>query len=173
MRTLKLYIHYKETGERFSVQVRSDQTVGELVNYINDYYQLGASYVGTEESITVLNYLGGDLKNDWILSDINIHSGETLKCYLKVEKVPDYLIYVKFRNEYIKYFDDSIDVIKFTVFDLRVKLSKMLGYPLSLFHLKPNDENNKVEMLDDHRIIDYGVDRYGQLILGNLNFNYI
>ena len=168
MRMLKLYIHYKLTGERLPVQVRSNQTVGDLINYINECFQLGASYVGTEESVTVLNYQGGDLKTDWILSDLNIQSGETLKCYLKIEKVPDYLIYIKFRKEYFKYFDDNIDIITFTVYQLRVRLSEILGYPLSLFHLKSDDTNNSVEMLDDHRVIDYGKETY----LFNSNFFY-
>lgn len=156
MRILKLFVHYTITGERIPVEIKSDQKVEDLVRYINGYFKLGASYGGTEKRITVLNYAGGDLHPDWILNDLNFSIGTTLKCFLRVDKLPEYSIYIKCRKEYFKYYNTKIDISTFTVLQLRVILSEEFGFPLSIFHLKPDDSNNSLEMLDDHRIIDYG-----------------
>ena len=96
------------------------------------------------------------MKSEWIFSDLNIPQGATLKCFLKIELLPEYLIYIKCKKEYYKYYDSKIDMSTFTVFELREKLSELYGFPLSIFRLKPDDINNNVEMLDDHRVIDYG-----------------
>ena len=156
MRVLKLFVHYKLTNERIPIEIRSDQRVSDLLNYVNDYFKLGASYGGTEKRVTVLSYGGGDLQPEWILSDLNFEVGTTLKCYLRVDKLPEYSVYIKCRKEYYKYYNSKIDISSFTVFQLRVILSKEYGFPLSIFHLKTEDSKSNKEMLDNHRIIDYG-----------------
>jgi hypothetical protein len=158
MRVLKLFVNYSATGERVPVDIRSDKKVSDLLKFVNDYFKLGTSYGGTEKRVTVLSYGGGDLQPEWILSDLNLEVGATLKCYLRVDKLPEYLVYIKCRKEYYKYYNSKIDISTFTVFQLRVILSQEYGFPLSIFHLKTDDsitKNNK-EMLDHHRIIDYG-----------------
>ena len=47
MRKLKLFVHYTVTNERLAIEVSSNQKVGELVAYVNDYFKLGASYGGS------------------------------------------------------------------------------------------------------------------------------
>lgn len=166
MKTIKAFIRYTLTGERLSIELKGNQCVKEVVKFVEDYFKLGASYGGTEERVLVLQYGGADLHGDWLFDDLNIMPGSTIKCTLKEEKIPDYYIEIPFLGETYKFYDDNFDISTFRVVDLRIKMSEIYGFPLSIFRLKPKSnrfEASKEEMIDEYRIVDYGIERHGRI----------
>jgi hypothetical protein len=93
-------------------------------------------------------------QDEWVFSDLSIKNGSTLKLYPKKEKIPEYLVYVKFKKEFVKLYETKLTGYGSQAFvlELRIKLADELGFPLSIFRLKTM---NNVELFDDNKLSYY------------------
>jgi hypothetical protein len=159
---MKVFIRHIETKQSLEIDVKSDQSVGDLKRIVEEKFKLDTSSNGSEDCRIVLQYAGCDLADDWIINDLAMPVGTSIRCFLKNEKVPDYIVNVKFKKETFKLFDTGLDPDESKVFELRVRLSNYLGLPLSVFRIKTDSHS---ELFDERKLRDYGLDFRSTIIL--------
>lgn len=153
---MKIYVHYTDSKEIFELDVDDQKTVKDIKLLAQNYFKidtinmLGSKYVKR----LVLDYAKGDLKDEWILSDLGIPAGSNLKCYVVERKIPDFEIYLKFKKEWMRFYNNEIKLDQCYVLELKIFLSKQLGFPLSSFRLKTY---TNVDLFDDKYISDYNM----------------
>ena len=143
-----------ESNRKLHLELTDGQTVRSIKEIAIKHFMLNLIQVESYHVRAVLEFNGADLNDDWIFSDLNIRNGSTVKLYSKKEKIPDYLIYVRFKKEFLKMVDTNLTNSNTDayVFELRVQISNILGLPLSIFRLKTYDD---IEIFDDNKISYY------------------
>lgn len=160
---MKLFFHHTETNKRLEIDVHHGQTVRDVKLILEDHFKLDTSSSETEEKRIVLEYFGSDLNDNWILNDLTINPGSTIKCMVKEEKISEFHVFVKFQKERLKLFDTGMDPEESYILEFRIYLSKLLGLPLSIFRLK--DMTNNVDLFDEKKLGDYKINRKSDLVL--------
>lgn len=153
-----------ESNRKLQLELTDGQTVRSIKEIAIKHFMLNLIQVESYHVRAVLEFNGADLNDDWIFSDLNIRNGSTVKLYSKKEKIPDYLIYVRFKKEFLKMVDTNLTNSNTDayVFELRVQISNILGLPLSIFRLKTYDD---IEIFDDNKISYYKLNNYEPIIL--------
>jgi hypothetical protein len=149
--------------KRLNINVTNSQTVRQVKQLAEDFFKINTSTTGVGKARIVLEYASCDLRDDWILNDLSIPIGSTIKCYTIEEPEPDFYVFVKFKRERLLLYDTDIDPTEATVFELRVYLSKWLGLPLSSFRLRL--KNGSAELFDDKGIFYFDVFRNREIVL--------
>jgi hypothetical protein len=151
---MKLFIHHSESNQRLEIDIKKDQTVKEIKEIVEEHFQIDTTSTdGLQIRAIVLQYAGSELNEDWILNDLTIPTGSTIKCFVKVEPIPDYFIYKKFNKELIPVYDTGIDTDS-TILEMRVYISNLIGFPLTTFRLKSNSDH---ELYDDLTLDNYAI----------------
>ena len=159
---MRLCVGYGKT--RLRLNVEDGKTVGDVKEVVRDCLMIGpdegpAGVEQQEKKLLILKYAGAELNDSWVVADIGIAPGTTLRAVLKDEIKPSLYIYSTFNEETVPLFQ-RINFHQVTVADLRGIVSRKTGLPVSVFRLL-NSEN--VEMYDPHFLDNYGMD-LGQTI---------
>lgn len=165
---MKIFIKYQYSNERLSFETNEKTRVRDLINFVKDYYQIAEipAYENDKDKSVIalklkLYHFGGELNDDWLFHELAIPEGSTLKCLIIEETIPEFYVYIKFKKEFYKFYDSTYQMISYSVYKLRTKLSDELGLPLSIFRLKSGD----IELQDNLRLIDYNIQRHGHVFL--------
>jgi hypothetical protein len=152
-----------ESNRKLQLELLDGQTVKSIKDIAIKHFMLNLIQIESYHVRAVLEFNGADLNDDWIFSDLNIRNGSTVKLYSKKEKIPDYIIYVRFKKEFVKMVDTNLAYNKDAyVFELRVQISNILGLPLSIFRLKTYDN---IDIYDDNKISDYKLNNFEPIVL--------
>ena len=148
---MRLFINYIETNKKLELDIIENQTVQDVKNLLEDHFKIDTSVTGLGKKRIVLEYAGCDLSDSWILKDLAIPIGSLLKCMIREVKEPEFIVFIKFRKEKVKIFDTELNPMQSTILELRVYLSNLFGYPLSIFRLIAANTN---QVLFDDKILD-------------------
>jgi hypothetical protein len=165
---MKIFIKYQYSDERLSYETSEKTKVRDLVDFVKNYYNIAEipAYENVKDKSVIalklkLYHFGGELNDDCLFNELAILEGSTLKCLIIEEIIPEFYVYIKFKKELYKFYDSTYQMISYTVYKLRLKLSDELGLPLSIFRMKSGD----IELQDNLRLIDYNIQRHGYVQL--------
>jgi hypothetical protein len=159
---MRYTISYAESSRRLRLDVLRSQCVRDVKQIVEEYFKINTSGTGVGVMRIGLEYGSCDLKDEWMLTDLSIPIGATIKCVVREDKEPDFVVFVKFRKERLLLFDTGIDPIEATVFELRVYLSKWIGLPLSSFRLQID---NSFDLYDDRDMFYFDIFRNREVTL--------
>ncbi|PIK42715.1 hypothetical protein BSL78_20439 [Apostichopus japonicus] len=107
-----------------------------------------------DRKYVVLSYQGADLDDEWILGDIGIQAGITLRCGFREEVTPKLYAYCAYNDETVEILEE-IDLSKHTVANLRTMITRRTGLPVTTFRVITKD---KREMFDDNLLDKYDIE---------------
>jgi hypothetical protein len=160
---MRIHFYYKDSKNKLILDVKEHQNVKEIKRILEDSFKIDTSNNDTERKRVVLEYAGCDLKDDWILNDLAIPVGMQVKCFTVDEKESDFVVHVKYSKETLTLYNTELDPSQSTVFELKLILSDLLGFPLSIFRLKVR--SSMIDMFDDNLLYDYFVFRRHEILL--------
>lgn len=106
-----------------------------------------------ENKVLVLRFAGSELEDSWILGDLNIVPGSTLKLALRARVQPSLFVFCRYNRETFSI--DNINWIgEMMVSELRQRVSEHTGLPVSVSRLLSPDGR---EMYDMYRLSSYGI----------------
>lgn len=96
---MRIFVVYH--GDRVTVDVGEYDTVEEVKALVRDTFSIGADQgpsglegsEGQEHKVLTLHHQGADLDSNWVLADVGIASGSTVKAMMKNEITP--ILYIK------------------------------------------------------------------------------
>ena len=138
--------------ERQLLDVSSHDTVTSLKLKIQDVFQIDTNSRG-EKKFVVLTYQGSELENQWVLQDVGINVGATLRVSLRAEIKPKLFIHCAFNDETVDILEE-VDFDKTTVADLRSMITRKIGVPVTVYRLLTNDGR---ELFDANILSQYGL----------------
>ncbi|KAL3319885.1 ankyrin repeat and ubiquitin domain containing 1 [Cichlidogyrus casuarinus] len=154
--TMRFFVTFE--GERTAVDVPRGRTVFKLKQFVRNHFNINENRAqmgdeNQERPVLVIMYAGSELHDAWVLSDLVIPTGSTLKALIKEELDP--LLY--FDIVYDKHTVPILDRLRirdFSVMDLRRMISTMTGLPVGVFRLISPAGS---EMYDCNRADDYDI----------------
>ncbi len=156
-----LIFHDQKSKNRIGLNVNTNKNV----KYLKKIISFALKLEPNENQALYLNYAGKNLKDDSIILHLNLPAGSIVKYYidsLDLIKITDFCIYIQFQKRIIELNDAHFDPEHTFVFEIRLYLSNRMGLPLSLFRLK--NIHNTV-MFDEHKLIDYKITTNSQIIM--------
>ena len=145
-------------GDRVTVDVTDSQTVGEVKQEVRDKFNMGPDPgpggIGRERKILALHYMGADLVDDWIMYDVGIQAGSTIKVLMKDEIKPVLYLSCAYNEEIVPILD-KFQVPTMKVCDLRSIATRKTGMPIGVFRMLSPDGK---EMYDCNTLYDYQVE---------------
>lgn len=162
---MRYFVLYKK--ERYSVDVNKGDSVREIKDLLRKKFDLDAveNYEESRDVTLLLSYAGSNLENEWVLSDIALQTGSTLRCVVQ-QKIKPYLrVYCTYSSETIT-FTEPFDVFETKVSDLRTMITDKTGLHVSVFRLVTM---NGCEMYDCHLLKDYKIDIGGMVRMETWN----
>ncbi|PAA84842.1 hypothetical protein BOX15_Mlig010110g1 [Macrostomum lignano] len=143
---------------RSSLDLPEGKTVADIKQIIKDRFKIRVDQVqlgdiNFERNTLVLSYAGAELDDRWILSDMGIRPGATLRAYVKEETDPVLYLRVGYSEELMPILD-RIKLLNYTVASLRGMASRRTGLPVGVFRLTTS---SGAEMYDCHTMEDYSV----------------
>ncbi|PAA49504.1 hypothetical protein BOX15_Mlig021153g3, partial [Macrostomum lignano] len=153
---MRLFICH-ENG-RNTMDVPEGKTVGAIKQIIKDRFKIRVDQVqlgdiNFERNTLVLAYAGGELDDRWVLSDMGIKPGSTLRAYVKEETDPVLYLRLCYNEEMVPILD-RLNLTGFPVSALRSMASRRSGLPVGIFRLATSQG---VEMFDCHSLDEYSV----------------
>ena len=153
---MRLFVIYG--GERATVDVTDEQTVGDVKQVIRDLFNMGPDPgpggIGRGQKILALYYMGSDLSDEWIMYDVGIRAGGTIKVQMKDEIRPVLHIHCGYSGETVPILD-KLQIPTLYVGDLRRIVSRKTGMPIGVFRLLNKDGS---EMYDCHTLYNYQIE---------------
>lgn len=148
-------------GIRHLLDVEVGQTVSDIKSILRKKLDLDTvqSEDGENDMLMAINYAGSNMEDDWIVTDISIPPGATLRCELQ-ENVKTYLnVIFSHKNETLK-FTEWFDVWETKVAILKTMITEKTGLHASVFRLVSVEGK---EMYDCHPLKKYSID-YGDTV---------
>ncbi|KAJ8043622.1 Protein ANKUB1 [Holothuria leucospilota] len=139
---------------RESFEVESTDTIGSVKERVLDAFQIDTRSGGGDRKYVVLSYQGADLDDKWVLGDIGIQAGVTLRCGFREEVTPKLYAYCAYNDETVEILED-INLSKHTVANLRTMITRRTGLPVTTFRVTTQE---KKEMYDDNILEKYDIE---------------
>ena len=76
----------------------------------------------------MLIFIGAPLHDDWVLQDIGVTSGATIKCSLKTVEKPKLLIYLGYNKEVLKITEDLNPITVSVLYSISMLLTCIVAY---------------------------------------------
>lgn len=149
---MRYFIYYPPKKAIRLIDVAEHVLVEDVLQLIKDEFGLNMQDSGPEETSIVLNYNGSDLKPEWSLTHLSIPSGAMIRCIYREIKAADLYVHCGFNKQILKLFDASI-TLDTTMLEIRKKISKKIGLPLSTFCLERLHGEDRY--YDEQRLMDY------------------
>ncbi|CAH2247131.1 ANKUB1 [Pelobates cultripes] len=130
---MRVFIAFDGLCESFDIL--PGQTVRDVKQMIKDSFHLQLSDDKQGRRFLELQYAGGVLRDEWILTDVGITLCSTIKCFLKEEDKPALYIYNPVTKEKVTIMGD-ISLLSATVSRLTTLISLKCGFPVSVFCLR-------------------------------------
>ncbi|XP_055957988.1 uncharacterized protein LOC126824151 [Patella vulgata] len=150
-------------GERVTLDVSPGMTVAEFKKILQEKLNISDDLCKFDKTVISLTYARAELRDTWVLSDLGIVHGTTIRIQLKEEENPVLYIQCSHTNETLTIFD-NLNVGSMPVKDLRSLVSKRTGLPVGIFRLCTS---NGTEMFDCHLLEYYGIEAGSKLHLEN------
>ncbi|KAF6033105.1 ANKUB1 [Bugula neritina] len=150
---LRVFLAYD--GERHEYFIPDGSLVADIRQEVKHRFLLGQNDGKDTRKIVVLNYLGADLKDDWLFQDIGVLPGATIRISEREEMKPRLYVYCSYNNDKVKIMDKSIEILKTTVADLRTIVTRLVGLPVGVFRLTTSDGQ---ELFDQHTLDRYDLE---------------
>lgn len=139
-------------NERISCNISTSITVKQAKDYVSLKFGLSSAFK-EQQKVLALIFAGSELKDSWIIGDLKIVPGSTIKLVLKTANCPSLYVYCRYNNETFSI--DNINWIsEMNVSELRQRISEHTGLPVSVSRLiSPGGQ----EMYDSYRLYDYNI----------------
>ena len=144
--------------ERQLIDVENTDTVAAVKLKVQDVFQIDTNDRG-EKKFVVLTYQGSELENDWVLQDVGINVGATLRVSLRAEIKPKLYVHCAFNDETIDILEE-IDFDVTTVALLKCMITRKIGVPVTVYRLVTLEGR---EMFDANPLDSYNV-KFGQTV---------
>ncbi len=144
--------------ERQLIDVENTDTVAAVKLKVQDVFQIDTNDRG-EKKFVVLTYQGSELDNDWVLQDVGINVGATLRVSLRAEIKPKLHVHCAFNDETVDILEE-IDFEQTTIAQLKCMITRKVGIPVTVYRLLTS---NGQEMFDANSLEQYDV-KFGQTV---------
>ncbi|XP_067949991.1 protein ANKUB1-like [Watersipora subatra] len=151
--SLRVFLAYD--GERHEYFIPDTSLVSDIRAEVKNRFLLGQDDGKAARKIVVLTYMGAELKDEWSFQDIGVLPGATIRVGEKEEKRPRLYVHCSFNNDKIKIMDESVEILKTYVGELRSLVSKQVGLPVGVFRLTTSDNR---ELFDQHTLDRYDLE---------------
>ncbi|XP_066565658.1 protein ANKUB1 [Amia ocellicauda] len=149
---MRIFIAFEGLCEPFDIS--QDQTVRAVKLMIKDFFHVQLSDDRQVRRFLELSYAGACLQDNWVLADVGITPGVTLRCVLKEEDKPILNVFSAVTKETLPIMG-NIFLLSTAVSHLKTQVSRQCGLPVSVFRLRTP---NGVELYDCNRLDSYGID---------------
>ncbi|XP_074640258.1 uncharacterized protein LOC141898315 [Tubulanus polymorphus] len=154
----KMRIFVSFGDERASMDIPHGKTVADVKVMVQDKFFIRPNNAATGDmetakNILVLSYGGAELGDEWILTDIGVNPGSTIRAFLKEERNPILYIYCVHNRETLNILE-RIKIREMLTAELRTLASKKTGLPVGVFRLVTKDDR---EMYDVHGLDEYDI----------------
>lgn len=125
------------------IDIEGNTRVKEVIDMIQDEFDLYVDSSDHPDRLLVLNYNGSDLKPTWRLTDLMIPPGAIIHCLYRENRAAQIYIDCAFNKQVLEFFDDDITG-ETTVGEIRKKISNKIGLPLSTFCLEKHNTGQRL-----------------------------
>ncbi|XP_077966958.1 protein ANKUB1-like [Styela clava] len=158
-------------GTRITVDIQPEDDVKLVKSIVEDKLLLETHEDKKEGKVLDLIYGGASLQDDWILQDVGINSGTTIKCQLKMMQKPKLYVLLGYTDEVLEIMND-INPITTTFATIKSIISETLGLPVSAYRLcvfnpslshgnpkkKEIEKDDFIEIFDCNTMENYGLE---------------
>ena len=144
---MRVFVTYER--ERAQLDIADGDTVDNVKRTLRDLFFI----VSEESSVLYLSYGGAELDDSWVITDIGIMSGSTLRLGFKDEVKPILYIYCAYSGDVVRILDD-FNIPQLSVYDLRAVATRKTGIPLGVFRLV---SGKGLELFDCYSLQEYEV----------------
>lgn len=123
---MRIFVSFE--SDRTPMDIPEGKTVLAVKKLVQDkfYIRPNRAQLGDEnqeKNTLVLTYGGAELSDDWVLSDMGVTPGSTIRAFIKEELDPVFYLFVGYNQETIPILD-RIKLREFTVADLQAMASR-------------------------------------------------
>lgn len=137
---------------RFGLNVSQSDTVGAVMERLREKASV---LLNEKDHVRLVPYYAGSyLQHEWLIMDIGIPQGSTIRCYLRQELKPSLYIYCNYNHEIVDV-HEPLNVPQTPVHQLRSIISDLIGIPLSCYRLI---SPYRRVMNDSDQLLDHLVD---------------
>ncbi|XP_038058131.1 protein ANKUB1-like [Patiria miniata] len=138
---------------RLPLDVQVYETVHLVKDKVVDLFRIDTKS-SSEKKYIVLSYHGAELQDDWVLSEIGVNAGSTLKCSLREEVTPKLFVRCSFNDEVIEIIE-NLDFASSMVAELRLWITRKIGLPVTVYRILTSSGQ---EMFDSNLLSQYGIE---------------
>lgn len=154
--SMRVFLTYE--SERHSIDVTDNQTVADIKLIVRTKFNMGPDPgpggIGRDRKVLALFHMGSDLNDDWIMHDVGIQTGSTIKVTMKEESKPILYLHCLYNDEITPILEKS-QVPTMKVSELRSMVTRKTGIPIGVFRMvSPQGQ----EMFDCNNLSDYQID---------------
>ncbi|XP_022109666.1 protein ANKUB1-like [Acanthaster planci] len=139
--------------KRLPLDVQTYETVHLVKDKVVDLFGIDTKS-SSEKKYIVLSYHGAELQDDWVLSEVGVNAGSTLKCSVREEVTPKLFVHCSFNDEVIEIID-NLDFSSSMVAELRLLISRKIGLPVTVYRILTSSGK---EMFDANLLSQYGIE---------------
>ncbi|GAB1609844.1 protein ANKUB1-like [Argonauta hians] len=140
-------------NERIACNISTALTVKQAKDYVSLKFGLNTSVFKDQQKVLALKFAGSELNDSWIIGDLKILPGSTLKLVLKKASHPSLYVFCRYSRETFS-IDNVNWISEMQVSELRKRISEYTGLPVTVSRLvSPSGQ----EMYDPYRLFDYGI----------------
>ncbi|XP_071790175.1 protein ANKUB1-like [Asterias amurensis] len=139
--------------KRLPLDVQIYETVVLVKDKVQELFHIDTKS-RSEKKFIVVSYQGAELQDDWVLNEVGINAGSTLKCSLREEVTPKIFIHCSFNDEIIE-ITDNLDFSSSMVAELRLMISRKIGLPVTVYRILTSSGQ---EMFDLNLLSQYGLE---------------
>ncbi|ESO91620.1 hypothetical protein LOTGIDRAFT_122017 [Lottia gigantea] len=150
-------------NERVTLEVSPGMRVKDFKKVIQEKLNISDDLCKFDKTVISLTYARAELQDMWVLSDLGIVPGTTIRIQLKEEDNPVLYIKCSHNNETLTIFDD-LNIGSMSVKDLKSMVSKRTGLPVGVFRLCTDTGR---ELFDCHTLDIYSIEAGRTLRLEN------
>lgn len=141
-------------GERVPFDIPLRSSVSDLKRMIRTKFNIDSEVTKWEKKVLVLSFAGSSLQDSWIIPDLGIVHGSTIRIHLRDEINP--LLYIVcLHNQETLSIVEEVRIDQYTVEELRSRVSQKTGIPVGVFRLVSKSGK---EMYDSHFVDDYSLE---------------
>ncbi|KAM8953147.1 protein ANKUB1 [Pelodytes ibericus] len=148
---MRIFIAFDGLCESFDILL--GQTVDDVKQMIKDSFHIQLSDDKHGRRFLELQYAGGVLRDEWVLTDVGITLCSTIKCLLKEEDKPALYVYNAVTKEKVPIMED-IGLLTTTISRLKTLISMKCGFPVSVYCLRTlqGKEMYNCNILSDYKL---------------------